>query len=138
MSKKKEKIYKFSDFKEVENILEFILKYRNTFEKRKYFIIDEDYKIIKREPSFKRVNYDILDSKKGWNLKDNKTISKIESKWPIALKGNIGIGRYYTKHWLDMGHMTCIKFTPNEFISYGSAFLYCEDQNRNMIYLNEL
>ncbi|MBP7100693.1 MAG: hypothetical protein KBA67_04095 [Leptotrichiaceae bacterium] len=52
MSKKKEKIYKFSDFKEVENILEFILKYRNTFEKRKYFIIDEDYKIIKREPSF--------------------------------------------------------------------------------------
>lgn len=34
---------------------------------------------LKREPSFKRVNYDILDSKKGWNLKDNKTISKIES-----------------------------------------------------------
>ncbi len=28
---------------------------------------------------FKRINYDILDSKKGWNLKDNKTISKIES-----------------------------------------------------------
>lgn len=34
---------------------------------------------LKREPSFKRVNYGILDSKKGWNLKDNKTISKIES-----------------------------------------------------------
>lgn len=69
---------------------------------------------------------------------ENRAISKIESKWPIALKRNIGIGRDYTKHWLDMGHMTCIKFAPNEFISYGSAFLYCEDQNRNMIYLNEL
>jgi hypothetical protein len=29
--------------------------------------------------SFKKVKYNILDSKKGWNLKDNKTISKIES-----------------------------------------------------------
>jgi adenine-specific DNA-methyltransferase len=29
--------------------------------------------------SFKRINYRILDSKKGWNLKDNTTISKIES-----------------------------------------------------------
>ena len=29
--------------------------------------------------SFKKVKYKILDSKKGWNLKDNKTISKIES-----------------------------------------------------------
>jgi hypothetical protein len=29
--------------------------------------------------SFKKVKYNILDSKKGWNLKDNKIISKIES-----------------------------------------------------------
>ena len=28
---------------------------------------------------FKKVKYSALDSKKGWNLKDNKTISKIES-----------------------------------------------------------
>ena len=27
---------------------------------------------------FKKVKYSALDSKKGWNLKDNKTISKIE------------------------------------------------------------
>ena len=33
-----------------------------------------DYKL-----SFKKVKYNILDSKKGWNLKDNKIISKIES-----------------------------------------------------------
>lgn len=29
--------------------------------------------------SFKKIKYNILESKKGWNLKDNKTISKIES-----------------------------------------------------------
>ena len=35
--------------------------------------------ILKNKHSFKRVNYNELDSKKGWNLKDNKSISKIES-----------------------------------------------------------
>jgi methylase of polypeptide subunit release factors len=34
---------------------------------------------LKRNQSFKKVNYKTLDSKKGWNLKDNKSISKIES-----------------------------------------------------------
>jgi len=34
---------------------------------------------LKGKQSFKKVNYRTLDSKKGWNLKDNKTISKIES-----------------------------------------------------------
>ena len=34
---------------------------------------------LKSQLSFKKVNYDILDSIKGWNLKDNKTIFKIES-----------------------------------------------------------
>lgn len=36
-------------------------------------------KHLKEKKSFKKINYGILDSKKGWNLKDNKTISKIES-----------------------------------------------------------
>jgi hypothetical protein len=36
-------------------------------------------KKLKEKQSFKKINYRILDSKKGWNLKDNKTISKIES-----------------------------------------------------------
>jgi hypothetical protein len=36
-------------------------------------------KKLKEQQSFKKINYDVLDSKKGWNLKDNKTISKIES-----------------------------------------------------------
>ncbi|HCE53634.1 MAG TPA: N-6 DNA methylase [Lutibacter sp.] len=35
---------------------------------------------LKNKQSFKKINYSVLDSKKGWNLKDNKSISKIESK----------------------------------------------------------
>ena len=34
---------------------------------------------LKNTKSFKKINYNDLDSKKGWNLKDNKSISKIES-----------------------------------------------------------
>ena len=36
----------------INNIVEFIKKYKNKFEKRKYFLINKDYKIEKREPSF--------------------------------------------------------------------------------------
>ncbi len=36
-------------------------------------------KKLKGKQSFKKINYGILDSKKGWNLKDNTTISRIES-----------------------------------------------------------
>ena len=52
MRKKTEKKEKFSDFKEITDISEFISTYKNNFEKRKYFLIDENYRIIKREPSF--------------------------------------------------------------------------------------
>jgi hypothetical protein len=38
-----------------------------------------DGKKFEEKQSFNKINYCILDSKKGWNLKDNKTISKIES-----------------------------------------------------------
>jgi adenine-specific DNA-methyltransferase len=34
---------------------------------------------LKNKHLFKKVNYNELDSKKGWNLKDNKSITKIES-----------------------------------------------------------
>lgn len=34
---------------------------------------------LKNKQSFKKISYNILDSKKGWNLKDNKLISKIEN-----------------------------------------------------------
>ena len=39
-------------FLDTENFSQFILKYKNHFEKRKYYQIDENFKIIKKEPSF--------------------------------------------------------------------------------------
>ena len=41
--------------------------------------IESETKKLAGKLHFKKVKYSILDSKKGWNLKDNKTISKIES-----------------------------------------------------------
>ena len=52
MRRKAEKLEKFSSFKEITDILKFILQYKNNLEKRKYFLIDENYRIIKRAPSF--------------------------------------------------------------------------------------
>jgi hypothetical protein len=43
------------------------------------FTHSETNKLKSGKQSFTKINYGILDSKKGWNLKDNKTISKIES-----------------------------------------------------------
>jgi hypothetical protein len=40
---------------------------------------ESETKKLDHKLSFKKVKYNILNSKKGWNLKDNKTISKIES-----------------------------------------------------------
>lgn len=40
---------------------------------------ESETKKLSGKLSFKKIKYNILDSKKGWNLKDNKTISKIES-----------------------------------------------------------
>ncbi len=40
---------------------------------------DSEIKKLVGKLPFKKIKYNVLDSKKGWNLKDNKTISKIES-----------------------------------------------------------
>lgn len=40
---------------------------------------ESETKKLSGKLSFRKVKYSILHSKKGWNLKDNKTISKIES-----------------------------------------------------------
>lgn len=40
---------------------------------------ESDTKKLVGKLFFKKIKYNILDSEKGWNLKDNKTISKIES-----------------------------------------------------------
>lgn len=65
-----------------------VFKSKNTYtcicfiEKREQQFIsytESETKNLADKLSFKKVKYNILDSKKGWNLKDNKTISKIES-----------------------------------------------------------
>lgn len=52
----------------IENRMQNFVSYAST----------ESVKLMNKH-SFKKVNYNELDSKKGWNLKDNKSISKIES-----------------------------------------------------------
>jgi adenine-specific DNA-methyltransferase len=65
-----------------------VFKSKNTYtcicfiENRKEQFIsytESETKKLDDKLSFKKVKYNILDSKKGWNLKDNKIISKIES-----------------------------------------------------------
>src|SRR5690554_1210147 len=65
-----------------------VFKSKNTYtcicfieNKEEQFIsyTESETKQLKGKLSFKKIKYNILDSKKGWNLKDNKTISKIES-----------------------------------------------------------
>jgi len=65
-----------------------VFKSKNTYtcicfieNKEQQFIsyTESETKNLADKLSFKKVNYNILDSKKGWNLKDNKDISKIES-----------------------------------------------------------
>ncbi|MBS1571428.1 MAG: SAM-dependent DNA methyltransferase [Bacteroidetes bacterium] len=65
-----------------------VFKSKNTYtcicfieNKEEQFIsyTESETKQLASKLSFKKIKYDILDSKKGWNLKDNKTISKIES-----------------------------------------------------------
>lgn len=65
-----------------------VFKSKNTYtcicfieNKEQHFIsyTQSETKKLVGKLSFKKIKYNILDSKKGWNLKDNKTISKIES-----------------------------------------------------------
>ena len=52
MEKNKERIEKSSIFQGIESFSEFIIEYKNQFEKRKYFSIDEDFKINFKKPSY--------------------------------------------------------------------------------------
>jgi len=52
----------------IENRIQNFVSYASTESKK-----------LDNKHSFKKVNYNLLNSKKGWNLKDNKSISKIES-----------------------------------------------------------
>ena len=74
------------------NIIDFgseqVFKSKNTYtcicfvqNKNQKFIsyIPLNSKKLNTKHSFKKIYYNLLDSKKGWNLRDNKIISKIES-----------------------------------------------------------
>ena len=37
---------------EIKSFSQFILEHKNHFEKRKYFILDKNFKIVRKEPSF--------------------------------------------------------------------------------------
>lgn len=63
-------------FLNIENFSEFILKYKNYFEKPKYFQVDKNFKIIEKEPSFiLELAYIYFDANKK-----NKNIKKIISE----------------------------------------------------------
>lgn len=48
----KNEIEKLGIFKETADFFQFILKYKNCFSKKKYFTVDKNFKIIRKEPSF--------------------------------------------------------------------------------------
>lgn len=52
MYKNKEKIERNSIFQGIDSFSEFIIEYKNQFEKRKYFSIDDDFKINFKKPSY--------------------------------------------------------------------------------------
>ena len=48
----KNKIETMEKIKETADFFQFILKYKNCFSKKKYFTVDKNFKIIRKEPSF--------------------------------------------------------------------------------------
>ena len=69
-------------FSNIENFSQFILKYKNNFEKQKYFQLDKNFKITGKEPSFilELAYIYFCENEKKWKYKANH-------KWTIF--GNI-------------------------------------------------
>ncbi len=79
---------------------------------------------LKNKHSFKKVNYNDLDSKKGWNLKDNKSITKIESTGiPF---GNL----YQTRHGIATLKNDIYIFRP---VSEDENFFYLQNGSLHRI-----
>lgn len=95
-------------------------------------------KHIKEKKSFKKIYYGILDSKKGWNLKDNKAISKIEST-------GIPFGELYqTRHGIATLKNDIYIFRPvNEdknyfYLQNGSLYKIEKDICKDIVNSNKL
>ena len=95
-------------------------------------------KLPKGNDTFDKVNYSLLDSRKGWNLKDNKIISKIEST-------GIAFGELYkTRHGIATLKNDIYIFTPvdedNDFYYLQNGNLYQIEKSicRDIINSNKL
>ncbi|PZX52146.1 N-6 DNA methylase [Algoriphagus ratkowskyi] len=124
-----------------------VFKSKNTYtcicfiENRKQnFILykQSESKYLKGKQSFKRINYGILDSKKGWNLKDNKTISKIEST-------GIPFGEIYqTRHGIATLKNDIYIFRPVDedenyfYLQNGSLYRIEKDICKDIVNSNKL
>ncbi len=124
-----------------------IFKSKNTYtcicfiENRKQdFIEYKQYesKYLMGKQSFKKINYGILDSKKGWNLKDNKTISKIEST-------GIPFGELYqTRHGIATLKNDIYIFRPVDedknffYLQNGSLYKIEKDICKDIVNSNKL
>ena len=76
----KNKMEKLEIFKETADFFQFILKYRNCFSKRKYFTVDKNFKIIRKEPSFILELANIYYNGAENNKNKDKEIEKILEK----------------------------------------------------------
>ena len=88
--------------------------------------------------SFKKIKYNILDSRKGWNLKDNKTISKIEST-------GIPFGELYqTRHGIATLKNDIYIFRPVDedenffYLQNGSLYKIEKDICKDIVNSNKL
>ena len=63
---------------EIKSFSQFILEHKNRFEKRKYFILDKNFKIVRKEPSFiLEMAYIYCENEK----KDEKVLENIKSEF---------------------------------------------------------
>lgn len=95
-------------------------------------------KKLNGKQSFKKINYGILDSKKGWNLKDNKIISKIETTGiPF---GNL----YQTRHGIATLKNDIYIFRPVDedknyfYLQNGSLYKIEKDICKDIVNSNKL
>jgi len=95
-------------------------------------------KYLNGKQSFKKITYGILDSKKGWNLKDNKTISKIEST-------GIPFGELYqTRHGIATLKNDIYIFRPVDedknyfYLQNGSLYRIEKDICKDIVNSNKL
>lgn len=95
-------------------------------------------KYLHGKQSFKKITYGILDSKKGWNLKDNKSISKIEST-------GIPFGELYqTRHGIATLKNDIYIFRPVDedknyfYLQNGSLYKIEKDICKDIVNSNKL